>query len=238
MRSLSLRKKLLERDVRRIALHESGHAVANHLLRYGTSILAVEKARWKHGGQLQGWCYPALKWKRIDTSDLGRRLDEGICFLAGYATEIVCGLLGDYELEDQAATIVMTENESGDLEKHFRLTVDLWRRFPEFRRAIADYEPAEAGLLDAVRFLQPYRKEIEQLAALLAEKFWASKDGYGALFPEDVERIMGAPPSGMIGVQEAARLLGIHRKKVPALPGVVTFAGVYRVPASLCTKTA
>ena len=238
MRSSSLRQKRLERDVRRIALHECGHAVADHLLKYGVSVLAVEKARWKHGGQLQGWCYVSPRWKELDTSDLGRRLDEGIGVLGGLASEIVCGLLGDYALEDQAATIVMTENESGDLEKHFHLTAGLWRRFPEYRRSTGDLEHAEAGLLDAVAFLRPYREKIEQLAALLAEKFWASKDGYGALFPEDVERIMGAPPSGMIGVQEAARLLGIHRKRIPALPGVVQFAGVCRVPASLCTKTA
>lgn len=238
MISSSLRQKLLEKRVRAVALHECGHAVANHLLRYGVSVLGVEKARWKHGGQLQGWCYASTRWKELDTSDLGRRLDEGICILGGLATEIVCGLLGDYEPEDQAATLVMTENESGDLERHFHLSAGLWRRFPEYRRAIGDLEHAEAGLLDAVAFLQPYRKEIEQLAALLAEKFWASRDGYGALFPEDVEKVMGAPPSGMIGVQEAASRLGIHRKKVPALPGVVRLSGVYRVPLAICTKTA
>jgi len=128
---------------------------------------------------------------------------------------------------------VIFHDETADLEAHFEIGVDLWRRFPEYRRAIGDLEHAEAGLIDAVHFLRPYREEIEKMAATLEEKFWASKDLYAVLFPEDVERIIGVPPSGMLSVPEAARLLGIHRKKVPALPGVVTFSGVHRVPASL-----
>ncbi len=233
MRPSSLRQKRLEREVLNIAIHEAGHAVADHFLRYGSELAAVERDPLKLGGALRGGCWVNRRWQELDTSDLGRRLDEGTCLLAGYAAEIVCGRLGDYSIEDQCAAQVMTKIESTDLEKHFVLSTDLWRRFPEYRRAIGDYEHAENGLLDAVRFLQPYRGGIEKLAAMLAEKFWASRDGYGALFSEDIERIMGVPPSGMIGVQEAARLLGIHRKKVPTLPGVVTFSGVHRVPASL-----
>jgi len=101
------KRRKLESDVKRIALHESGHAVANHNLRYGNEVLAVEKARWKHGGQLQGWCCPSLKWKQIDTSSLWRRLDEMTCIVAGYAAYIVCGLFGVYSVEDQCAMQVM-----------------------------------------------------------------------------------------------------------------------------------
>jgi len=230
MKLSSLQRRIGKR-VHEICLHECGHAVANHLLRYGTYVLGVEKARWKHGGTLQGWCYGNPHWKR--TPDLGKLLDQGICHLAGYAAEILCGVLGDYDLETLAGGQVIFHDETADLEAHFEIGVDLWRRFPEYRRAIGDLEHAEAGLIDAVHFLRPYREEIEKMAATLEEKFWASKDLYAVLFPEDVERIIGVPPSGMLSVPEAARLLGIHRKKVPALPGVVTFSGVHRVPASL-----
>lgn len=65
MRSSSLRRKN-EGIVKRIALHECGHAVADHLLKYGVSVLAVEKARWKPSER-------TIRRKRmIDTSPCGK----------------------------------------------------------------------------------------------------------------------------------------------------------------------
>jgi len=197
------KRRKLESSVRRICVHESGHALSNHLLRFGNEVIAVEKARWKHGGQLQGWCYPSLKWKQIDTSPLWRRLDEMTCVVAGLAAEIVCGLLGDYDLEDQAATLVICENESGDLEKHLYQSSRLWRRSKAYRAVVLDREHAEHGLTCAVRFLAPHKATIEALASSMEEKFWSSPDGYGVLLGEDIERIIGSSPSGGSGVQDA-----------------------------------
>ena len=198
------KRRKLESSVRRICIHECGHALSNHLLRFGNEVLTVEKARWKHGGQLQGWCYPSLKWKQNDTSSLWRRLDEMTCVVAGLAAEIVCGLVpGDHPLELQAATLVMTENESGDLEKHLYQSSRLWRRSKAYRAIVQDREHAEHGLTCAVRFLAPHKATIEALASSLEEKFWSSPDGYGVLLGEDIERIIGSSPSGGSGVREA-----------------------------------
>ncbi len=177
--------------------------MSNHLLRFGNEVLAVEKARWKHGGLLQGWCCPSLKWKQIDTSSLWRRLDEMTCIVAGYAAEIVCGLFGVYSVEDQCAMQVMFENETKDLEKHLYQSSRLWRRSKAYRAVVQDREHAEHGLTCAVRFLAPHKATIEALASSLEEKFWSSPDGYGVLLGEDIERIIGSAPLGGSGVREA-----------------------------------
>jgi len=197
------RRRKLESSVRRICVHESGHATSNHFLCFGSEVAGLELARWKHGGLPQGWCYHSFKWNHIDTSSLWRQLDRMTCIVAGLAAEIVCGLLGDYDLEYQAATQVMTEADGGDLEKHLHLSAALWKRSKAYRAIVQDREHAEHGITCAVRFLAPHRATIEKLASSLEEKFWSSPDGYGVLLGDDIERIIGSAPSGGSGIEAA-----------------------------------
>ena len=197
------RRRKLEGSIRRIAIHECGHAMSNHLLCFGSEVAGLELTRWKHGGLPQGWCYHSFRWNKIDTSSLWRQLDRMTCIVAGLAAEIVCGLLGAYEVEDMSAVMVMTEADGGDLEKHLHLSAALWRKSKTYRAIVQDREHAEHGITCAVRFLAPHRATIEALASSLERKFWDSPDGYAVLLGEDIERIAGSAPSGGSGIDAA-----------------------------------
>lgn len=241
MRSSSLRRKRLEKRVRQVTIHEASHAVAFWYLKEGASLIEIARDKARHGGEVYGHCYEAKDTGKKDRSGLGCRLDDSVGVLAGVAGEFVCGVHGGDPIKEREVNAYVSTvmfGETTDFQKHFHMMLEMYRLFPEFRRAVGDGDFTEEVLQDAMRFLEPHRAGIEAIADALTVKFWESGGKQGYLFSEDVEKIMGTAPSGMIGVVEAASRLGIHRKKVPALPGVVTFAGVVRVPASLCTKTA
>ena len=239
MKLSSLRR--LEKRVRKVTIHEASHGVAFWHMKEGAALIEIAREKTRHGGEVYGHCYEAKVWREKDRSNLGSMLDYSVGLLAGVAGEFVCGLHGGdpiAEREVNAYVATLLFGETSDYEKHFHLTLDMYRRFPEFRRAVGDGDFTDAAMEDAMEFLTPHRQSIEALADALTVKFWESGGKQGYLLSESIQEILGCTPSGMLSVQEAARLLGIHRKRVPQLPGVVTFSGVLRVPASLFEQQA
>lgn len=257
----SERRRRAEVRAWKIALHEAGHCIASHFLRGGADCIIVDQDKRSLGGGIGGSCVPVSGWRAsvnaaspLDLEGLGKLLDDGVGIMAGLGAELLFNVYGNCEDEqsDILQHVLVQTNEDADfcgsdVDRHFQLSLRLQEVFSRegmkrrelgaFRKTVRGKDLSVISLDDAVAFLAPHRKSIREIAAVLAGKFSQSRDGYGVMLPEEIAPILGAPPDTMIGLVEASRRLKTSPEKVLSMEGVVMFAGVVRVPLSLCTPT-